>query len=132
MQNYNELALTLATHSAINVLYFYHTSCTYNTRKVANVNKIHRNMHASKYNRAIRNYELLLATRSGYVAKANAKTNWFFLFLTSLLKTKNEKLIRFSFANLKTKKERYIHGPRTIITGVVLAYEATTCLFHAP
>ena len=35
----------------------------------------------------------------------NAKTNSFFVFLTSLLKTKNEKGIRFSFANLKTKNE---------------------------
>ena len=39
MQTYNELTLTLTTHSAINILYFYHTSSTYNTRKVANVNK---------------------------------------------------------------------------------------------
>ena len=39
MQNNNELTLTLATLSAINVLYFYHTSSTYNTCKVANVNK---------------------------------------------------------------------------------------------
>ena len=31
--------------------------------------------------------------------------NSFFVFLTSLLKTKNEKGIRFSFANLKTKNE---------------------------
>ena len=39
MQNNNELTLTLATHSAINVLYFYHISSTYNIRKVADVNK---------------------------------------------------------------------------------------------
>ena len=39
MQNNNEFTLTLATHKAINVLYFYHISSTYNMRKVANVNK---------------------------------------------------------------------------------------------
>ena len=39
MQNSNELTLTLATHSAINVLYFYHTSSNYNMRKLTNVNK---------------------------------------------------------------------------------------------
>ena len=39
MQNNNELTLTLATHSAINVLYFYHTSSTCNACKVANINK---------------------------------------------------------------------------------------------
>ena len=38
-QNNNELTLTLATHSAINVLYVYHVSSTCNTCKVANVNK---------------------------------------------------------------------------------------------
>ena len=36
------------------------------------------------------------------------KTNSFFVFLTSLLKTKNEKGISFSFANLKTKNEKGI------------------------
>ena len=56
MQNNNELTLTVATHSAINVLHFYHTSSTYNTRNVANVNtKIHMNIPAPKYNWAIRN-----------------------------------------------------------------------------
>ena len=54
MQNTNELTLTLATHSAINVLHIYHTSSTYNTRKVGNVNKkIHMNIPAPKYNWAI-------------------------------------------------------------------------------
>ena len=38
MQNNIELILTLATQ-AINVLYFYHISSTYNMRNVANVNK---------------------------------------------------------------------------------------------
>ena len=45
MQNNNELTLTPVTHSALNVLYFYHTSSTYSKRKAANVNKkIHRNI----------------------------------------------------------------------------------------
>ena len=39
------------------------------------------------------------------------KTNSFFVFLTSLLKTKNEKGIRFSFANLNTKNEKGIRYP---------------------
>ena len=39
------------------------------------------------------------------------KTNSFFVFLTSLLKTKNEKGIRFSFANFKTKNEKGIRYP---------------------
>ena len=38
MQNYNELTPTLATYSAINVLYCYHTSSNYNTRKLTKVN----------------------------------------------------------------------------------------------
>ena len=37
MQNNNELSLTLATHSAINVFYFDHTSSNYNARKLTNV-----------------------------------------------------------------------------------------------
>ena len=55
MQNNNELTLTLATLSAINVLYFYRTSSTYNTHEVTNVNK----NTAPRYNWAIHNSMLM-------------------------------------------------------------------------
>ena len=44
-----------------------------------------------------RNYQLLPATRSGYVAEANAKTKNEFVFRFSYFNSENETRIRFSF-----------------------------------
>ena len=67
MQNNNEITLTLAPHSAINVFHFYHTSSNYNMRKLTNVNK-----NIPKYNWAVRNGRSM--ELNNYIKIANFKT----------------------------------------------------------
>ena len=69
MQNNNELTITLTTHSAINVLYLYHISSTYNVCKVANVN-----IQYSGIYMLLNTIGLSLLEFNNYIQIANFKT----------------------------------------------------------